>query len=397
MKVKNNFTDILLFGKHTRERNKRFKSASSKKPLDGSLNRLAAQLHPQVQRLKITKVVEESPDIRTFRLVSVDSTSIAPFRAGQYLTLSFKHQGLLISRPYSISSAPESALGNGFYEVTIRKTEENSFFSKAAFDEWLPETMLFSSGPNGTFYYEPLRDSEHLVFIAGGSGITPFRSMIIDGLERYANLKITLFYGFNTPADEIFREEFNELVLKYRKRFTYVPVVQSASENWTGSKGFINLELIQNYVDTESSFHPSFFICGPSGLHDYMDKELTELNLEKKYIRRESYGGGGCSLTRQTYKLKVITRNDTRVIDAFSDESIVTALERAGLAPPVLCRSGDCGWCRSRLVEGLIETDDKLTGLRLADKKFGWIHPCVSFPASDITLEVPLNPIVSLL
>ena len=66
------------------------------------------------------------------------------------------------------------------------------------------------------------------------------------------------------------------------------------------------------------------------------------------------------------------------------------AIERAGIPAPARCRSGECGWCRSKLVSGTVyipaEND---TGRRFADKVCGYIHPCASFPTSDIVIEVP--------
>ena len=57
-------------------------------------------------------------------------------------------------------------------------------------------------------------------------------------------------------------------------------------------------------------------------------------------------------------------------------------MEQAGIKAPSRCRSGQCGWCHSMLVSGEVFIPDE------ADKKFGWIHPCCSFPLSDIELEI---------
>ena len=66
------------------------------------------------------------------------------------------------------------------------------------------------------------------------------------------------------------------------------------------------------------------------------------------------------------------------------------AIERAGIPAPARCRSGECGWCRSKLVSGTVyipaEND---TGRRYIDKACGYIHPCAAFPTSDIVIEVP--------
>ena len=73
---------------------------------------------------------------------------------------------------------------------------------------------------------------------------------------------------------------------------------------------------------------------------------------------------------------------------ADSRETVLTAMERAGLSVPAKCRAGGCGFCHSKLVSGkfsLAGADKR----RLADAKFGYIHPCCSYPDSDMELIVP--------
>ena len=71
-------------------------------------------------------------------------------------------------------------------------------------------------------------------------------------------------------------------------------------------------------------------------------------------------------------------------------QGVVKSLEAAGIAAPAHCRSGECGWCHSRLVSGDVYIPEDVDGRRAADKKFGWIHPCCSYPVSDVTLAVPV-------
>ena len=65
------------------------------------------------------------------------------------------------------------------------------------------------------------------------------------------------------------------------------------------------------------------------------------------------------------------------------------AAERAGICVPERCRSGECGWCRSRLLSGSVYVPARTDGRRRADVAFGYIHPCASFAMSDLVLDVP--------
>jgi len=73
---------------------------------------------------------------------------------------------------------------------------------------------------------------------------------------------------------------------------------------------------------------------------------------------------------------------------ASGKDTILRALEKAGVAAPSHCRGGECGYCRSRLVSGKVYIPEGLDMRRLADSRYGYIHPCCSFPLTDIEIEV---------
>ena len=80
---------------------------------------------------------------------------------------------------------------------------------------------------------------------------------------------------------------------------------------------------------------------------------------------------------------------DETTIPASGEEPILVALERAGLTVPSRCRSGECGWCRTKVISGEFFAPGENEHRRYADKVSGYIHPCVTFPVSDMVLEVP--------
>ena len=88
-------------------------------------------------------------------------------------------------------------------------------------------------------------------------------------------------------------------------------------------------------------------------------------------------------------RARAISANaEEKQIPLRADEPILTAVERAGISAPSRCRSGECGWCHSKLVKGKVYVPKDADGRRAADEKYGWIHPCVSFPLSDIEMCV---------
>ena len=67
----------------------------------------------------------------------------------------------------------------------------------------------------------------------------------------------------------------------------------------------------------------------------------------------------------------------------------MTADRAAGIRAPSRCRSGECGWCRSKLVSGEVFVPEESDERRWADREYGYIHPYCSFPVSDLSLDVP--------
>ena len=231
--VKSPLRDLLSFILHIKKRNRIFKKASNKIQSPGQMNMLASYLHPKQQVLVIDSFKIENDSTITYRLVPEKDKRVAFFRAGQYLRIDIIIDGNQISRPFSISSTPRDVITNNFYEITV-KNQLDGFFTGYIKDNWKEGTPVYSSEPLGVFYYEPLRDSHNLVCLAGGTGITPFRSIIEDTLEQYKDVTVSLFYGVNYPSDLIYTDFFKRIKSDYSERFQLVTVCVNPSDSWFG-------------------------------------------------------------------------------------------------------------------------------------------------------------------
>src|SRR5699024_2910435 len=113
----------------------------------------------------------------------------------------------LVSRPYSIVSSPRQALAGKL----VLAVENAGFVSGYLTQKAQVGDRFVMTEPSGEFHYETLRDSHHIVCIAGGSGITPFVSMaasLADGDEDY---EMMLFYGARTVSQLAYRDELEEM------------------------------------------------------------------------------------------------------------------------------------------------------------------------------------------
>lgn len=356
-------------------------------------NELANALYPGTQHLKVAKVISHGDDAKSFVLVpnpEKGTKSLAWFSAGQYLSLSLEIGPVKLTRPYSLSSSPREAL-NGQYMLTIKRVE-GGLASTYILDNWTVGTEVTSSEPLGVFTYEPLRDAKTVIGIAGGSGITPFRSLakaIADGDE---DAELILLYGSRTLDDAIFQEEF-EALKESCKKFKLVNVL-SNEEKAGCEKGFITADLIKKYAP-EGNY--SLFLCGPQAMYNFVDKQIETLGLRRKFVRHELFGEYFNPSKEADYpenvapefKLTVRIAGNEQTITASADTSLLRTLEANGIAAPAHCRSGECGWCHSKLVSGQVYTPKSVDGRREADLIYGYIHPCCAFPLSDLTIEVP--------
>ena len=359
-------------------------------------NILGKALHPAVQHVIISEI-EDHGDAKSFTLIPNEkkgTTSLAYFRASQYVSVNLEINGQKTSKPYTIRSNPKDALGteNTKYILTIKRTNP-SFASGYILDNWKKGDEIDISGPLGEFYYESIRDAKNVVAIAGGSGITPFYSMaaaIIDGIEDF---NMTILYGSRTADGILLKNEIEKLASESKGKVKVIHVL--SEEKKEGFEyGFINAELIKKYAPADDY---TVLMCGPKAMYIFGEGECKKLGLPKRRYRAEM-SGDYMNVTKNAdypadqidkeYKLTVLVHGEKTETICIAGESLIWALEKAGIKAPTHCRSGECGWCHSRLIKGNVYVPADADGRRKGDKKFGWIHPCASFPLSDIEIEV---------
>lgn len=389
--------DLLAFKHLVPNRKKAIATQAAEPCKEPLVNGLARQLHPTGQQLLITKVTEETPSTKTFRLepdIAGGTVALAPFRAGQYLSIRVPIGGISVRRPYTIASSPVDAR-NGFYEITVKRSK-GGLVSDYILNNWRPGTSIACSGPEGHFYYDELRDTLQVVGIAGGCGITPFRAMVKDFLENQISGSFMLLYGSTCTEEIIYHDELGQLAAQSQGRFQVIHVISEKGPVIAGREtGYISADIIKKYVNIEQS---TFFICGPPAMVDYMEPELRKARIAEGKIRWEASGDLKNILQLEEYasvnpdaifRIRVTMGGETRIIAARAVETILVALEKAGLSPPNRCRSGECGFCRSFLASGNVFTPTIYDKRRAADGLYGYIHPCISYPLSDLEISTP--------
>ena len=331
----------------------------------------------------ITDIHEETKDVKTFTLTAdkeSDTPTLAPFKAGQYITIHLTIDDAPVTRAYSLSSSP-TLTNKNIYKITIKRVE-NGLVSNYMLDNMNVGDKLDVSMPAGDFGYNPIKDEENVIAIAGGSGITPFISLAYAILEGIYSCNLTIFYSVKTEEDIIFKKEIEE-INKKKKNVKFLITLTREEKD-----GYLHGHIIQEMLEPYIKEFNTVLMCGPKELYRSMNEILNEFNIPRKSVHYENFFVEYEPNEKTAYKLKVVMKDKVEEITCNNDETLLTAMERAGIPAPSLCRVGECGYCKSILLEGKV----KMIGasIKKAEADNDYIHPCVSFPDSDIVLRLDI-------
>ncbi|MFX1504230.1 MAG: flavin reductase family protein [Promethearchaeota archaeon] len=365
------------------------------------LENLCDRIHPEKQILQVTDIKELSWDTKLYRFISVNPNKLlAPFRAGQYIGITVEINGVRTTRPYSLVSSPNQL---AYYELGIKK-KDGGFVSSYILENLRVGDIIEATGPMGEFYYNPIFHGNNLVFIAGGCGITPFISMLRNISERVLPLNVWVIFGSLTEKDILFREELEDIQGR-RSNIKIQFILSEPEPEWKGACGFITRNAILDFIGTiDDKF---FYVVGSQNMYQFMQEELNQLKIPNHHIIYEAFGVPD-DITKvmgwpkeidptKTFNITIdyISQGNKqqKIIEALSTEPILNSIERAkdsGLIIESGCRSGQCALCRSKLISGKVFVPPEVT-IREVDKDYGFIHPCISYPITDLHLDLTLT------
>lgn len=430
MKVKGFLKDVTGASRVVKARRNLIKESSPENQYKDHIRDVAVELHPAVTHVRVSKVEVVSPTAKKITFVPDQGDVLPPFQAGQYASLDFKIPNgdgttTVTTRPYSICSAPYQARqgADSYFELTIRNGKPGVGYVSCWIYDNIKEGDTFTAHvPFGHFYYEPLRDASRVVALAGGSGITPFYSMAQEIAHGTLDMDLTILYGSVSTKDIILKEQLESID---SDRVRFVNVI-SGDEDLTGveskepiESGFVNRELIKKYTDGDpADGNTSYFVCGPLPMYNFVSGELKALGVPRRRIRMEVFGAPRDITQATGYRIRkaadqlpenskvvgypgrvadqVVTLTVDRGLEkteiaASTAEPLAVAMERAGIPNNTRCRSGACGYCRSKLISGDVFVPDTGDGRRYADKKFGYVHACSTYPLGDTEIKIIID------
>jgi NAD(P)H-flavin reductase len=232
-------------------------------------------------QVKLIKIVGESSRIKTFRFERPKGFSFIP---GQFVMLSSEKvktpAGIPLRRSYSIAS-PKNA---DHLEFCIALGKEDRGLSHYLHQSAKEGEVFTIDGPFGNFTLKlPLK--RETIFVAGGTGISPIRSMLHSLSEEDFLQNVWLFFGIRNPEEFLYRKEF-EGYLSHDKFRLVAAVSDYQGKDWKGEKGFI-CDVMAKYIKNGNG--KDIYMCGPPIMVDTTLKKAEEIDFSKESIHYEQW------------------------------------------------------------------------------------------------------------
>jgi Na+-transporting NADH:ubiquinone oxidoreductase subunit F len=219
---------------------------------------------------KLTEVNDLTHDIKLFRfeLLEPETIDFVPGQYIQFFTPAYEKSSEEVYRAYSIASDPQQ---NNIIDLIVRLVP-GGICTTYMFDYLKPGDQATIIGPFGDFRLADT-DSE-MIFIAGGSGMAPFVSILSDMRNNQNPRKATYYFGANKVNELFFLDEMKKLQDELQN-FKFVPVVASPeeSDNWQGQTGLVT-EVVAK--DNENASACEAYLCGSPGMIDASIKVLCQ-------------------------------------------------------------------------------------------------------------------------
>ena len=200
------------------------------------------------------------------------------YRAGQAASLGLTADDRLT--PYSFASAPHDTAEHGYVEFLV-KVDGSSRFG-AIVSDLRPGTAVFVSPAGGAFQLPPAIDGP-LLFIAGGTGIAPMRSMMREAIFLEPERRLALIYSARTPAEFAYLDEFRDLADQGKIALTLT--LTGNSKDWLHARGRAGVEHLEGLATANTLC----FVCGPPAMVTELPKALLSIGVPPDHIRTEGW------------------------------------------------------------------------------------------------------------
>ncbi|HYH14997.1 MAG TPA: 2Fe-2S iron-sulfur cluster-binding protein [Flavisolibacter sp.] len=341
---------------------------------------------------KTAAIIREATDAVTI----VFDSGQEPFTylPGQFVNVGLRIDGQFVSRSYSLSTSPDEE----WPAITVKKVE-GGIMSTYIVDhaeeikEWTVE------GPHGLFFLsDEAKDFNHIVFIAGGSGITPIYAMLKYAL-MHTSAKVTLVYTSKAWAGKIFSTALLRITQAYPDRLQlHLTLSQADAEEASVSNclsGRLTKLVLKKLLKKSAAPDAGlthYFICGPNGLIALAEETLAALEVKGEHIHKEYFTTEGLAkdevdLPDSTQEVLLHFYEQSNLLEVAPGQTILDAALTDKIELPYSCKNGTCGKCTGKLLSGQVHMSQNFV-LNKEHVQEGYILLCQSHPlTSDVTVE----------
>lgn len=226
---------------------------------------------------KVKEIIPRTQDMISYRFPRPEGLDYKP---GQYMLVTIKAGEKELMHPFSLSSSPTE---KEFIEFTKKLTDSEYSNTLRTFK---PGDWARIDAPYGNFTFQGEHDN--IVMLAGGVGITPFRSICRYATDTKLASSIILLYGCRNKDEIAFKAELEEMQ-RQNPNLKVVFVLNEASSQWKGPVGFITAELVKTQISNYKE--RMFYVCGPPGMVKAMENLATSMGLPPSQLKLEALAG----------------------------------------------------------------------------------------------------------
>ncbi len=354
-----------------------------------------------ITELQVTNIIDETYNVKTFRLVGV-SPLLFSYLPGQYVTLLLNIEGKEVQRSYSMSSSPSRPHTLDF---TVKR------LPGGLVSNWLCDNIKLGDkikvkGPIGRFSCLK-KSSRKVLFIGAGSGVTPLMSMSRWLFDTASNIDAKVLFSFRHHKDIIYRKEL-EMMADSAKAMDFAITLTGSygkNNNWKDFSGRIDRVMLESFAKDLND--RDVFLCGPEAFMKGVKSLLEAMNYPMQRLHCESFNctpnqpitkpepqtcgpkvkADTTLLTTKEGVLHTITfAKSNKVVHTDESTNLLQLAEAQGIEIDYDCKTGSCGECMVKCLSGQVEMNADCE-IDNHEREQGLIFSCCAFARSDLVIN----------
>jgi ferredoxin-NADP reductase len=334
--------------------------------------------------VKCNDIIRETADVKTFIFTPFEG-NINHFKAGQFITLHCQINGIDYARCYTISSSP--TVDNSI-EIIVKAVVDGKV------SNWLLDHLRIGDElkmipASGNFFLSS-DNRKKLLLLSAGSGITPMLSIVKHIANQQLDYDIIFHHSARSEMDliqpsvlDICTKHLDKFSLSYNfTRFSSSP--HSSAKHFDGR---FDANILNDICDDLAQ--RDVFICGPVDFMSSTKTLLLQAGLPSDQYFEESFelteAVEDDSLASKTYQIEFSYSAQSLTLKG--NQTVLHAVQEAGIELDISCTSGACGSCNSYLIKGEIHAPEA-QAITSKDSARGEFLPCCSFARSDLVVDL---------